>query len=495
MTFPTRVRSSVLACSAAAALATPAAAGAATLQVEGDTLVYSAAAGVRNWPSFSQPAPGTLRVADSDEAVQPGAGCVLGDPEDRTQADCPMPSRLRVELGDGDDRIMLDESLPPIPVEVHGQSGDDSLGANDDVDNRAVLDGGDGDDVLTGYRFGETLAGGPGRDALAGGPGDDALLGGDGDDALEPDTRVDVQGDDIVDGGAGFDSVKDWGSSSTDPSLAVDITVDGAAGDGRPGERDNVIAVERFDALWPGRYVLADSDDSIDLPNFGSSSVEGRAGNDTITANDGDEVIDGGPGTDRLEGGFGHDTLTGGPGPDTIYGDETAQRCSYLADCVVVPHGNDTIHARDGEADTIDCGVGTDRAVVDPQDIHANCESVERGGTPAPADAAGPGDVAPSPATPRPRKAAVAVAPGVTLRSALRKGLAVRLTGVAAGRRTIVARYRGFTVAKAVAEVGASGRATARLRFTSAAKRKLSRRRTATVVIAAGAARLTVTLR
>ena len=87
--------------------------------------------------------------------------------------------------------------------------------------------------------------------------------------------------------------------------------------------------VERFDALSPGRYVMTDAADSIDLPNFGTSSVEGRGGDDQITGNDGTESIDGGGGADRLEGGFGHDTLTGGPGRDAIYGDETSQRCSY----------------------------------------------------------------------------------------------------------------------------------------------------------------------
>ena len=38
------------------------------------------------------------------------------------------------------------------------------------------------------------------------------------------------------------------------------------------------------------------------------------------------------------------------------------------------PFGNDVIEARDGEQDTIDCGVGEDRAVVDAVDVvAANC--------------------------------------------------------------------------------------------------------------------------
>jgi hypothetical protein len=39
---------------------------------------------------------------------------------------------------------------------------------------------------------------------------------------------------------------------------------------------------------------------------------------------------------------------------------------------------NDTILARDGAADSVSCGPGTDRAVVDPLDtVSPDCETVE----------------------------------------------------------------------------------------------------------------------
>ena len=192
---PTLIRRGVFAAAlAAAALAAPAAADAASLRLEGDTLVFTATAGVDNWPSFSQPSPGTLRVSDADERFAAGGGCGVLDPEYPSDVDCPMPARLRVELGDGSDRIMLRESLPPIPVDVLGQAGADGLSANDDVDNHVVLDGGDGADTLTGYAFGDTLVGGSGDDVLRGGAGGDVLRAGDGDDALEPDGAPDVPG-------------------------------------------------------------------------------------------------------------------------------------------------------------------------------------------------------------------------------------------------------------------------------------------------------------
>ena len=355
----------------------------ATLHREGATLVYTAAPGAVNWP-FAELGDdaSVLRISDGGDHIQPAAGCTLPDPEDDTTIDCPMPARLRLELGDGDDRDTLDADLPALPIEVRGDAGNDALSANQDVDNQVTLDGGAGDDTLNGLQYGDTLLGGPGNDKLRGNDGDDVLRGGDGNDELEPDTYPDVIGNDVVDGGPGYDTVRDWGSASEDPAFSVSVSVDGIANDGRPaGEADNVTAVERFDALEPGHYVLADSDDSIDLPDFGTSVVEGRGGNDTLTGGDGVETIDGGPGDDRLEGGFNNDVITGGPGRDTIYGDETSQRCSYLEDCVIVPFGNDVINARDGEPDVIDCGVGNDTAYVDPVDTVANCETVN--GAPA----------------------------------------------------------------------------------------------------------------
>ncbi|WP_167288834.1 calcium-binding protein [Nocardioides seonyuensis] len=397
----------------------------ATFHLEGSTLVYTASPGVNNYPFVAGDA-GSLLISDPAETMVPGAGCVLTDPPYADQVLCPMPAALRLELGDGEDRDLLDQTLPSLTITVVGGSGNDALSANNDVDNVVTLDGGDGDDVLNGMRFADTLLGGAGKDALHGNGGDDALHGGDGDDHLEPDTYPDVVGNDLVDGGPGFDSVQDWASMTTDPAFAISVTVDGLANDGRPsGERDNVIAVERFDAIAPGHYGLGDTNDSIDLPNYGTSVVLGNAGADTITGNDGTETIDGGAGDDTLEGGYGHDTITGGPGRDTIFADETSQRCSYLTDCVVVPFGNDLILARDGEADVIDCGVGDDRAVVDPVDTATNCEEVDSNsaptpGTPTPGTSA-PGTSAPGTSAPGQGCVVPKRLKGLTLRKARKK--------------------------------------------------------------------------
>jgi hypothetical protein len=71
------------------------------------------------------------------------------------------------------------------------------------------------------------------------------------------------------------------------------------------------------------------------------------------------QSIAGGLGDDRLTGGDGADTLEGGPGVDDYFGEGD----------------NDTISARDGNAERIGCGGGTDTVSNDFTDIIAECET------------------------------------------------------------------------------------------------------------------------
>jgi Ca2+-binding RTX toxin-like protein len=73
--------------------------------------------------------------------------------------------------------------------------------------------------------------------------------------------------------------------------------------------------------------------------------------------------LDGGAGNDKLVGGAGDDTLEGGPGKN-----------SYNAG-----PGNDSVDAANRVPETVDCGLGRDKAVVDPKDRTRGCETVKRG--------------------------------------------------------------------------------------------------------------------
>lgn len=234
--------------------------------------------------------------------------------------------------------------------------------------------GGGGDDQITGNDDSNWLAGNGGDDTLIGRGGDDILDGGDGNDTVSYESRtapltvrldttsgngqagehdhltrleniIGGSGDDLLvgnepanrlDGGAGNDTVSYEGRQS-----AVNVTLDGAANDGHIGEDDNAIA----------ENVIGGNGDDLLVGDGNTNRLDGGPGNDTL---------DGAAGNDTLNGGDGADTLIGGPGADLLDGGP----------------GNDALRARDGAADTLRCGAGTDDAQIDTVDAHEACETV-----------------------------------------------------------------------------------------------------------------------
>src|SRR3954447_22292679 len=366
-----------------ATLLIPAAAHAATLAYDGDTLVYTAADGVKDSPMLGKDDNGRLTIFE--ENLQLAPGCTYD-----YEAHCPMPARVKVVLGDGDDWASFDSNYPAnLPVEVDGGPGKDQLQTYGGG-NHVTLDGGDGADLLKGWDSNDTLLGGPGDDEIQGSGGADHIEGGDGNDLLEPDYFHDPAPD-YVDGGPGIDKVDDYTIPGNDFNPPVNVSMDGVANDGRPGENDNVLNVEKIESHVSGSFAGGAGDDDIAvLANLdeGNSTLSGGPGNDKLVAGDYTDTLDGGPGNDYINGGFGNDTLTGGPGQDTILADATSASCGWYSYTCKIPFGNDVVNARDGEQDTIDCGVGEDRAVVDKIDVVTNCETVDAAGaTPAPGNA------------------------------------------------------------------------------------------------------------
>jgi hypothetical protein len=205
--------------------------------------------------------------------------------------------------------------------------------------------GGGQRDVLDGQALDVpfTADGGAGDDALAGGHAADSLSGGDGDDYLSGATG------DRLSGGPGVDRGL---YTPPDGQLGpVSITLDGVADDGIAGDHLNFLAdIEDVDA--DNRSEFLDP-----LPAYGPVTLVGTdAGNDLI-------------------GSSGPDTITGGGGIDVLEGEA----------------GDDLLLARDGLADRVRCGAGTDTAVVDPLDqVSDTCEVVLVAGAGASAQDAPP---------------------------------------------------------------------------------------------------------
>jgi Ca2+-binding RTX toxin-like protein len=99
--------------------------------------------------------------------------------------------------------------------------------------------------------------------------------------------------------------------------------------------------------------------------------IYGKGGADRIYGRGGRDCLWGGTGNDRVYGGAGADTLHGSTGRDYLVGNTGRDR-------LIGGFGNDRISARDGDNDTIDCGPGRDRALVDRGDKVRRCEIVVR---------------------------------------------------------------------------------------------------------------------
>ena len=127
-----------------------------------------------------------------------------------------------VSLGNGDDHFRVDE--------MNGAFGDKTL----------TVDGGPGDDTITGGSGNDVLLGGAGNDTISGGSGDDLIFGGSGNDTVAGNKGTDTaflgngqdtfrwdpgDGNDTVDGGAGNDALIFNGASGNEK---VSLSADGA---------------------------------------------------------------------------------------------------------------------------------------------------------------------------------------------------------------------------------------------------------------------------
>ncbi|MDQ2676965.1 MAG: hypothetical protein M3Y34_09165 [Actinomycetota bacterium] len=177
-------------------------------------------------------------------------------------------------------------------VTILGTAGDDTLM------------GTSGPDVIAGLGGADTIKGQGGNDKICGGEGIDNLAGNNGNDALSGDAGNDtfgegsaVSGADVFSGGGGTD-VANYGSRT----VAVMVTLDGAADDGGAGEADNVMGdVENVSGGSAGDTITTSGSNL-------ANKLLGRGGNDSLN------VLDGIGGNDRVDGGLDSDSCTADAG-------------------------------------------------------------------------------------------------------------------------------------------------------------------------------------
>lgn len=223
-------RGALLALTAAAVLALPAAASATpVVSVAGATLTIIGDDGPNAILETSSDPTAPWFTSPGGQPLGAGPGCTQVTDTDVT---CSMPAggSANVALGAGDDTLIWWPTS--IPVIVDGGPGDDEItgGSGDDV-----LHGGDGDDTITGYGGDDRVYGDAGEDDLDGSSGNDTIDGGSGRDSINGDGSGDSDwissalryGDDLLLGKDGEqDKVACEGGSDV---AVIDIGVDNVA--------------------------------------------------------------------------------------------------------------------------------------------------------------------------------------------------------------------------------------------------------------------------
>ena len=242
--------------------------------------------------------------------------------------------------------VTIDLSAPDAEGYVRGAGGD---AEGDRLKNIEELRGSYYDDRLTGHRLyglggDDMLNGGAGWDDLYGGSGADVLNGGAGDDDLEGDDGADTldggggrddlyggPGADTLDGGDGHDAAF---YSDSPAGVTIDLSAPDADGYGRgaggDAEGDRLKNIERLHGSNHADRLAGDGNDNW---------LYGLGGADTLT---------GGPGGDDLYGGPGADTLDGGDGNDKAF--YSGSRAGVAIDLSAAPDAEGYVRAIGGDA-------------------------------------------------------------------------------------------------------------------------------------------------
>jgi RTX calcium-binding nonapeptide repeat (4 copies) len=124
--------------------------------------------------------------------------------------------------------------------------------------------------------------------------------------------------------------------------------------------------------------IAAGTGNDIVNGHAGRDQPNGQSGEDSLSGLGGNDVLRGGADFDRLFGGSGNDTLRGEDGNDVLRGNTGVDEHSG-------GDGNDFIESREPEgttasADTVICGLGSDSAEADLQDlVSGTCEAQDIG--------------------------------------------------------------------------------------------------------------------
>jgi Ca2+-binding RTX toxin-like protein len=256
--------------------------------VDQDTVKFTAAVGKSDHLVITSDS--SMVMFDGGYPITPGAGCV-NPAGDATVAICHPAdvAAVLVYVADGNDTVVIHTDIHVTAVEVHGGSGNDLL-YNDPYKSYLTvrLFGEAGDDNLVDNWWGEHHA---------------QLYGGDGNDHLSCSQTANNWGSELY-GGSGADifagkCMIDY----SDRTTHVNVSIDGIANDGAPGEGDNVQTSVLGLFGGSGNDVFSSTVKTLLIGNDGADWLFGSDFNDTLWADDG-------AGVDIVFGGYGHDVCS-----------------------------------------------------------------------------------------------------------------------------------------------------------------------------------------
>ncbi len=254
---------------------------------------------------------------------------------------------------------LLSSTVPNLQI-AGGNSGDYLFG----FAGHDQIDGGGGNDIITGYLGswngkplypsaavqGDLLVGGAGNDWIGGSGGNDQIHGGEDNDIIQSyDGNDHLSGDagnDVLAGGSG-NAVLMGGAG--DDALFGDGYFTGAA-----ISLDNIDQFYLTSSYAPEGFSTGYHSTNFfvhnDAPAAGNDFLDGGPGRDLLRGGGGIDTLLGGEGHDSLSGGIGEDRLEGGSGNDLLIGDneDQVETAGDAGDYLYGGFGNDYLYGMGG---------------------------------------------------------------------------------------------------------------------------------------------------
>ena len=290
--------------------------------------------------------------------------------------------------GDGDDTVVLNNMAIPNALDLGAGAGDRVEFAGSMLE-LADARGWGGVETLSGI-FGQTIVG-PRGGARFEVFGASTISGQNGPDRIVF-LQTLIDGGDYS-GGGGANTI-DLSAITSDLNITLDDLANDTSPDGtfniRPNfvrlytgsGNDTIVGTDRSETIvgFEGDDVIfGRGGDDLLVGHFGNDALNGGDGNDTIEGSAGFDSLEAGAGNDLLIGGLNPDRLLGGAGSDTLSGGGGSDILVAGADgdLLVGGAGNDRFFTRGNLAiDTLQGGRGTDRALVDDDDLLVSIEVV-----------------------------------------------------------------------------------------------------------------------